>query len=101
MRRVITQIVVTIKAYHYYLLHTKFYTTVFSQVQLHRQTELLVIISIDFDRSDVLHLLGIKKKLQYSGAGHHLFIAFVKACDSVMREVSYIILIEWCLGEIN
>jgi hypothetical protein len=54
MRRMVTQIVVIIKTYQCYLLHTKFYPTSFCQGSLHIQTELLGIISMDFDIRDQL-----------------------------------------------
>ena len=36
----------------------------------------------------------LEKKWEYNKAVHQLFIDFKKACDSVRREVLYIILIE-------
>jgi hypothetical protein len=37
----------------------------------------------------------MEKKWEYNGSVHHLFIDFMKACDSVKREELYNTLIEF------
>jgi hypothetical protein len=37
----------------------------------------------------------LEKKLEYNGTVHQLFIDFKKACDSIKREVSYNIVVEF------
>jgi hypothetical protein len=43
------------------------------------------------------HDLILEKKWKYNGRVHQLFIEFVKAYDSVIREVLYNILIEFSI----
>jgi len=59
------------------------------------------IISVDFDATGQLLIIYSKfvrylgKIWQYNEAGHHVFVAFKKAYDSVRREDLYNILIEF------
>jgi hypothetical protein len=47
------------------------------------------------NRSDFLHSSDTGKKWEYNETVHQLFIDFIKASDSVTREVLYNILIEF------
>jgi hypothetical protein len=51
--------------------------------------------------SDFLHSSNTGKKLEYNGTVHQIFIDFMKAYDSVRREVLYNILIVWNPHEIS
>jgi hypothetical protein len=64
------------------------------------QTKLFGIISVGFDITDqlpirFLHLSDIGEKMGYSETLHLLFMNFMKANDSVRREVLYTVLIEF------
>ena len=57
VRRAIKQIVVSIRAYHFCQLRTKFYPTSCCQGQLHMQRKLLGIINVDFDVTGQLQII--------------------------------------------
>ena len=63
------------------------------------QRKLLGIINVDFDATDQLliiycaFVIYFRKKWEFNEAVHQLFIDFMKAYDSIRREVLYNIFI--------
>jgi hypothetical protein len=90
-----------IEEYHCHQLHTKFYVIFFSQGYLCTQTELLGIISVDFDITDQLMIIYSafirywRREWEYMGIVQQLFTDFKKAYDSVKEVVLYNSLIEF------
>jgi hypothetical protein len=95
MKRVIRLIVIIIEESSFYQLSTEFYSTFFQPGYLHMSMKLLGVISVD---SVIIDLLFIRlstfgryerKKWEYNGMVHQLFIDVKKACDSIKIEVVY------------
>jgi hypothetical protein len=88
--------------YHCYQLHTKFYSILLSssnryagEIIVDHQCRFQCSRSTTDQISGICHIL--EKKWEYSLTLHQLFIGFKKAYDSVRREASYNILIEFRL----